>query len=133
VAGKTLDTVSSKVKSCAAGCASVDAQWEQYKVDFKKSYASDDDEAERKEIFKATLKRIEAGNALGPKVFGLTWTSDRKEHEKHAKQWYFRNWEAETLPKEFSGRVDGLDFLDVRPTTAVRNAPGDLEVLMHEY
>merc|ERR1712203_582547 len=52
--------------------------------DFKKSYASDDDEAERKEIFKATLKRIEAGNALGPKVFGLTWTSDRKEHEKHA-------------------------------------------------
>merc|ERR1712023_49946 len=25
------------------------------------------------------------GNALGDAVFGLTWTSDRKEHEKHAK------------------------------------------------
>jgi len=31
------------------------------------------------------MGRIEAGNALGANVFGLTWTSDRKEHEKHAK------------------------------------------------
>jgi len=27
----------------------------------------------------------EAGNALGENVFGLTWSSDRKDHEKHAK------------------------------------------------
>lgn len=85
VAGKTLDSVSSKVKSCAGGCSSVDEKWEAYKMEFKKTYVSDDDEAERKEIFKATLQRIEAGNALGDAVFGLTWTSDRKEHEKHAK------------------------------------------------
>lgn len=54
-------------------------------MEFKKTYLSDDDEAQRKEIFKATLQRIEAGNALGDAVFGLTWTSDRLEHEKHAK------------------------------------------------
>jgi len=85
VAGKTLDTVASQVKSCSAGCASVDEQWEAYKLEFKKIYASDDDEAERKELFKASLTRIAAGNALGDAVFGLTWTSDRKDHEKHAK------------------------------------------------
>jgi C1A family cysteine protease len=62
-----------------------DQQWEQYKNDFQKSYASDDDEKERYAIFQESLKRIEAGNALGNAVFGLTWTSDRKEHEKHAK------------------------------------------------
>merc|ERR1719262_1898061 len=52
VAGKTLDSVSSKVKSCASGCASSDEGWETYKLEFKKTYASDDDEAERKELFK---------------------------------------------------------------------------------
>merc|ERR1711862_839034 len=30
-------------------------------------------------------KRIAAGNALGDRVFGLTWTSDRHDHEKHGK------------------------------------------------
>jgi len=62
-----------------------DQQWEQYKKDFQKAYLSDDDEHERYTIFQESLKRIEAGNALGDAVFGLTWTSDRKEHEKHAK------------------------------------------------
>lgn len=31
------------------------------------------------------MKRIEAGNSLGEAVFGLTWASDRKAHEKHGK------------------------------------------------
>merc|ERR1712232_852493 len=53
--------------------------------DFQKMYMSDADEQERYGIFQESLKRIEAGNALGEPVFGLTWTSDRKEHEKHAK------------------------------------------------
>merc|ERR1712007_166596 len=62
-----------------------DQQWEQYKQDFQKMYVSDAEEQERYTIFQESLKRIEAGNALGENVFGLTWTSDRKENEKHAK------------------------------------------------
>merc|ERR1739845_217920 len=85
VAGKTLDAVSTKVKSCGEQCASSDDGWEQYKMDFGKVYASDDEETERRALYKASLKRIAAGNALGERVFGLTWTSDRHEHEKHAK------------------------------------------------
>jgi len=63
----------------------LDQQWEQYKQDFQKVYTKDAEEQQRYAIFQASLKRIEAGNALGEKVFGLTWTSDRMEHEKHAK------------------------------------------------
>jgi len=65
--------------------AAVDQQWEQYKKDFQKMYVSDAEEQERYAIFQESLKRIEAGNALGDTVFGLTWTSDRKAHEKHGK------------------------------------------------
>jgi len=85
VAGKSLDSVSSQVKSCASGCASVDLDWEQYKLDFKKVYVSDDDEAERYELFKESMTRIANLNAMGNAVFGLTWTSDRRPDEKHAK------------------------------------------------
>jgi C1A family cysteine protease len=85
VAGKTLDSVSSKVKSCASGCASTDESWEQYKADFKKVYASDDEETERRALFEESLERIAKGNALGNNVFGLTWSSDRRPEEKHAK------------------------------------------------
>jgi len=69
----------------AVAMATADPQWEQYKLDFKKTYMSDDDESERYELFKATLQRIEAGNALGDNVFGLTWTSDRHPHEMFGK------------------------------------------------
>jgi len=48
-------------------------------------FTDDADEKQRYGIFQESLKRIEAGNALGDKVFGLTWTSDRLEHEKHGK------------------------------------------------
>jgi hypothetical protein len=62
-----------------------DPQWEQYKQDFGKAYMSDAEEQQRYGVFKESLTRIEAGNALGEKVFGLTWTSDRLDHEKHGK------------------------------------------------
>lgn len=65
--------------------ASADAKWEQYKKDFKKIYASDSEEQERYAIFQESIVRIEKLNALGNPVFDLTWTSDRKEGEKHAK------------------------------------------------
>lgn len=63
----------------------MDADWEDYKSEFNKVYLSSDEESERQQLFKESLKRIEAGNALGDNVFGLTWTSDRHEHEKHGK------------------------------------------------
>lgn len=65
--------------------AIADPQWEQYKKDFQKTYASDDEETDRYAIFTETLNRIEKLNAKGNAVFGLTWTSDRKPEEKHAK------------------------------------------------
>jgi hypothetical protein len=72
------------VAALVAG-AVADPQWEQYKIDFQKTYASDSEESERFAIFKETVDRIEKLNAQGNPVFGLTWTSDRKDHEKHAK------------------------------------------------
>jgi hypothetical protein len=71
--------------ACVVATVVADPQWEQYKKDFQKSYLSDEDEQERYAIFLESLNRIEAGNALGDAVFGLTWTSDRKQHEKHGK------------------------------------------------
>lgn len=62
-----------------------DAEWEQYKKDFQKAFASDAEEQERYSLFQESKARIEKLNALGNPVFGLTWTSDRKEEEKHAK------------------------------------------------
>jgi C1A family cysteine protease len=62
-----------------------DPAWEQYKSDFKKVFASDAEEKERYAIFQATVKRIADLNSKGDAVFGLTWTSDRKDDEKHAK------------------------------------------------
>ena len=60
-------------------------QFRQYKRDFQKEYASEAEEAERFEVFQRTLERVERLNALSPAsppVFGLTFTSDRFEHEK---------------------------------------------------
>jgi C1A family cysteine protease len=85
VAGKTLDSVSSQVKTCGSGCASsADEQWEAYKTEFKKTYASADEEAERRGIFDESNKRIADLNEKNGKV-AFTWTrqSDRKEEEKH--------------------------------------------------
>merc|ERR1712000_394436 len=90
-----LDLTEEQRARAAAGRASMylkatqgspqDAQWAQYKKDFKKVYSSDSEESERHAIFKETLTRIKELNAKGNSVFGLTWTSDRKPHEKHAK------------------------------------------------
>jgi C1A family cysteine protease len=73
------------VAAGVVAAAIADDQWEQYKKDFQKVFTSDDDEKERYAIFQETLTRIEKLNKLGNPVFGLTWTSDRKDHEKHAK------------------------------------------------
>lgn len=87
VAGKTLNTISSNVKTCAGGCASsLDESWESYKVQFKKVFDDDLDEATRKQIFAENNKQInELNDKNGEFVFGWTRETDRKEEEKHKK------------------------------------------------
>jgi len=83
VAGKTLDSVSSKVKSCAGGCASSDDAWEQYKSDFGKVYVDDDDESVRKAIWYESVEKVVKANALGGAKFSVNALSDRKPEERH--------------------------------------------------
>jgi len=73
------------VGMAAVAMAATDVQWEQYKKDFKKVYVNEAEEEERHAIFTESVTRIEKLNAMGSAVFGLTWTSDLKEHEKNAK------------------------------------------------
>lgn len=92
IAGKTLDTVASKVKSCSAGCASIDEQWESFKLEFNKVYVDDADEAGSKQIFEQSLKQVTDGNARssGAPVFALNWMADRKPEERYQRG-YKRN------------------------------------------
>jgi len=63
ISGKTLDSISTQVKSCASGCASSDANWEQFKTDYSKKYPSDAEEAKRKSVFEQTLQTIVQRNS----------------------------------------------------------------------
>ena len=72
----------------AALASDAEERFRQYKIDFQKEYGSTAEEAKRFEVFKRTLERVAKLNALSPAsppVFGLTYTSDRFEHEKPAR------------------------------------------------
>lgn len=85
VAGKTLDSVSEQVKSCAGPCAS-SVEWEQFKAKYKKHYTNATDEMARYTLFEESKDRVEKLNKLnGQPAFGINWMSDRYEHEKHKK------------------------------------------------
>merc|ERR1712066_962150 len=75
--------------SISAASAKIDDKdWAAFKLKFKKEYASEDDEAERYAIFKATQSRVTQLNTLNGKAgacFGITWSADRYEQEKHKK------------------------------------------------
>jgi len=65
-----------------------DSEWESYKVAFKKIYADGAEEQTRYQVFLDSKDRVAKLNALNSKAgdaFGLTWTSDRHDEEKHAK------------------------------------------------
>lgn len=87
VAGKTLNNISSQVKSCGGGCASsMDEEWTAYKTQFNKVFLDDVDEATHRKIFEESTERINRLNALnGEFVFGWTHDTDRKENERRAK------------------------------------------------
>jgi len=126
VAGKTLDSVATQVKSCASGCASeVDANWEQFKQDFNKVYVSDDDEAERYEVFKQTRVQIVELNAQGGAQFALNWMADRKPEERHQRG-YGRNdkrtrKEVAVLNVENPQRPRSIDWRLTEAVTPIKN------------
>jgi C1A family cysteine protease len=67
---------------------SVDPEWEAFKTKYNKKYTSDDDEQERYQLFKASKDRVAKLNALqgdAGEAFGINWSSDRNDNEKHAK------------------------------------------------
>lgn len=127
VAGKTLDTVSTKVKSCAEGCASIDERWASFKLEFNKVYVDDDDETDRKKIFERSLKQVNDGNARqgGAPVFGLNWMADRKPEERHQRG-YKRNSarhsaDVEVLEVENPARPKSIDWRLTEAVTPIKN------------
>lgn len=87
VAGKSLDSVSSQVKSCASGCSSSDVrtEFENFKQKFGRAYDSSDDEEKRFAIFQDSLQQAAALNNKqdpehGP-AFGVTRFSDMTREE----------------------------------------------------
>lgn len=103
VAGKTLDSVSSKVKSCGSSCAS-SSEWEEYKAKYKKNYPSADEEIARYKLFMDTKRRVAELNKLnGQPAFGITYMSDRHEWEKHKKGF--------KRPREFQPTAPVADHL----------------------
>ena len=66
--------------------ASLDAQWEQWKITYKKKYNSPKEEAERRAIWEESMRRIVAHNkeaALGKHTFtmGMNHLGDLKPEE----------------------------------------------------
>jgi len=66
----------------------VDKDWEAFKLKYKKSYKSADDETARHALFTVAQARVAELNRLNGKAgkaFGITWMSDRYPHEQHKK------------------------------------------------
>eukprot|EP00930_Biecheleria_cincta_P024747 TRINITY_DN1767_c0_g1_i2.p1 TRINITY_DN1767_c0_g1~~TRINITY_DN1767_c0_g1_i2.p1 ORF type:complete len:389 (-),score=81.27 TRINITY_DN1767_c0_g1_i2:274-1440(-) len=101
------------VASTAATVATlVDPEWESFKAKYKKHYTSDVDEHERYKLFKASKERVAKLNALnGEPAFGITWTSDRYEHEKHQK--------GHKKPKGFVPTAPVKDYPNIRNPASV--------------
>jgi len=63
-----------------------DPEWDKFKAAYMKTYDSDVDEKARYNLFLESKDRVAKLNALnGAVAFGITWTSDRYEEEKHKK------------------------------------------------
>jgi len=78
-----LATIALLVGAAAAAKPS-DPEWDKFKATYKKHYASDDDENNRYDLFKASKAKVAHLNALnGHPAFGINWMSDRFPEEKH--------------------------------------------------
>jgi len=72
------------LSAAVAGVPPLKKQFEQFKKQFGKKYASDAEEDKRFQIFKATVQRVNDANARNGKepVFGITFTADLNIDEK---------------------------------------------------
>jgi len=86
VAGKTLDNVSSQVKSCAGSCASgMQQEFDKFKLRYGRVYESAEEEAKRFAIFQDSLAKAVELNALQDPdhgdAFGVTRFMDMTQEE----------------------------------------------------
>merc|ERR1712151_784287 len=130
VAGKTLDSVSSKVKTCGEQCATVDEKWETFKRDFGKVYLDDADEQQRYQIFQKAVKTIDEANNKnfaknGHRPFGITWQADRTDAERKIQRGYQRNTVAtrdvEVLEVENATHPKSIDWTLTEAVTPIKN------------
>eukprot|EP00310_Coccolithus_braarudii_P024864 CAMPEP_0183358020 /NCGR_PEP_ID=MMETSP0164_2-20130417/47993_1 /TAXON_ID=221442 /ORGANISM="Coccolithus pelagicus ssp braarudi, Strain PLY182g" /LENGTH=379 /DNA_ID=CAMNT_0025531813 /DNA_START=51 /DNA_END=1190 /DNA_ORIENTATION=+ len=72
--------------AAASTLKQIDPEWEDFKRVHHKTYADSSEEQARHSLFTITKARVEELNRLnGQKAFGITWTADRYDSEKHAK------------------------------------------------
>jgi hypothetical protein len=109
----------------AAAVAPTDPEWEKFKKKFKKTYKDADDEAARHSLFKRSQARTAELNRLnGHNAFGLTWTSDRYEAEKHQKGYVRPKDFVPTAPvAEFGARRNpaSINWRYTEAVTAIKN------------
>eukprot|EP00931_Biecheleriopsis_adriatica_P005729 TRINITY_DN107207_c0_g1_i1.p1 TRINITY_DN107207_c0_g1~~TRINITY_DN107207_c0_g1_i1.p1 ORF type:complete len:395 (+),score=100.80 TRINITY_DN107207_c0_g1_i1:81-1265(+) len=97
-----------------------DPEWERFKKQYKKSYASAEEEAERYSLFLATKERVEALNVVnGEPVFGITWMADRHDEEKYKKGLKKPQGFVPTAPVKRFAAPRGAKSVDWRLTEAV--------------
>merc|ERR1719181_2737942 len=79
VAGKTLNSVSSQVKSCASGCASTAErdEFEKFKIKFGRVYDSAEEEEKRFAIFQQSLVKAAELNAMQDEEHGAAFGVSR--------------------------------------------------------
>jgi len=124
----SLDSTSSKVKSCATACATTDPEWEEYKKAYRKHYIDDADEHERYQLFLESKERVASLNKLNEaagNAFGLNWMSDRKPEEKFKKGLAKRKADFKpTAPvREWTDvrSPSSINWRDTEAVTAIKN------------
>jgi len=115
-----------RVAATLVVATAADEQWEKYKQDFNKLYTSDSEESERHALFTESLNRIAKLNTQGPNaVFGLTWTSDRHPHEKHAKGLKRANGRVSNAPlyqkKQERRTPASINWRETKAVTPIKN------------
>lgn len=91
-----------------------DAEWDQFKAKYKKTYKGDADEQQRYKLFLASKDRVAKLNELnGQPAFGINWMSDRLETEMHKK--------GLKKPKDFKPTAPVKDF------TATMRSPASID------
>jgi C1A family cysteine protease len=108
------------------GAAISDPEWDEFKATYKKTYKSHADEEARYKLFLESKERVQKLNKVnGQPAFGITWTSDRYETEKHKKGLAKPKGFRSTAPvKDFTPtmrRPVSIDWRFTKAVTPVKN------------